>query len=239
RLAKEGTPEEREEACRHLAPFISEAARKVARSKGWGKRDQENFADEAPSVILEKLQAYDPARPFKPWLYKVLLNWIVDEKRKRKTRQKHVGVFSDILDRKADSENKWARVTTEAEVFADSHSLEDYSQAEIRVDLSTPFSEADLEKLERGLKPRPRVFSLVILGLWDCVPRARWESWLQQAELSPDFPPQEITQHDDYNDRLRELARLPGATEQSFRMLLSRAREVFWSLKKIQELGET
>ncbi|GIX01881.1 MAG: hypothetical protein KatS3mg112_0818 [Thermogutta sp.] len=239
RLAKDGTPEEREEAWKRLIPFISGMAHKIGRSLGFRKDELDKLAEDAPGSILEKLGAYDPTRSFKAWLTTVLRNWMCDCKRQEKRRERHERRLSDVLGwRDDDFENARTPATAEAQILADSHSAEDYLQIESTINLTTPLPGEDLETLERGLNPWPRVVAVVIVGLWVCVPKPKRDSWLAEAELPPDFPPAEVTQQEDYNSRVKSLASLLGTTEASLRMVLSRARPVLQSLKRIQDLRD-
>lgn len=215
RLAQSGTPAEKEEAWRRLAPHIQVVARRVAGQLLWEEGPQEEFASESLTVIFERLDRYDGSRPFLPWAARVLRNWLIDAARKTKSkREVSTPLLEVIPDRSSDQSRGY-------------ETLHDFEQF---------FSEEDQARLELKLSPRVRVLGLTVLNLWRKVPPAKWDVWREQVGLPEDFPPEELSGYDDYNERLKALVELLNVSESSVRMALSRFKKGLLELGWIQEL---
>lgn len=218
-LAKNGSPQEREDAWRKLEPVIKGLVKEHLRRWGVSPSNGRELVEEAPSSLWAKMNSYDVQRPFLPWASTVLKRWTIDRlKADQRTRKFRVQLDPewgmDFPDR---DEDTW-EVLESPELFL------------------VPFREADLRKLEEGLTARARILSLLIAGCHRCVPQDRWERWLNEADDIPkNIPYEQIEVIDDVEERKKFLAEWLGASVQSVRMVWNRAREVLASLDRFRQ----
>ena len=82
RLAKQGV----EAAWSKLAEFIRQVATRV--SDMYTGYEVQEFIDDAPGYIFERLSSYQEQRPFGPWCRRVLHNRWIDLQRKSQRRRR-------------------------------------------------------------------------------------------------------------------------------------------------------
>lgn len=234
RLAKNGTPEEKERAWERLVPFIEKLTERIAISLGSGKSVCKDLAQEAPGYILEKIEYFEGDKPFTSWVAVVLRNYLIDEFRKRIRQKRHeTSAFQSPKAAYGEDSDEGTATVNLADLKPDLKSPDPAMAVCERADLSRAFSEEDLKILAEKLKPRPRVLALVIADLWRCVPPDRWQAWLSKsADLSESapFPPEDLQDMDEPGSRIDFLAEYLGTSKASLRMLWHRAKPVLESL---------
>lgn len=227
-LAKNGSPQEREDAWRKLEPVITECTFRVAWNLGLDEQEAEEYAEEGPTIVSERFWHYQVGRNFIPWLKEVLKNWIIDDLRKKSRRREVLLPSYRDDDDEYDQQNPRAVL---AELAIDP-APEVVDQVSWRVDLYRPFSEADLRTLEKELRPKPRILSLVIAGLWDRVPEERWKAWCAHAScLCDQIPFDQLKDMDDPETRLEFLCDVLNRTKSSMYMMWYRACQVLGKLE--------
>jgi RNA polymerase sigma factor (sigma-70 family) len=228
RMIRNGSKEERQEAWGKLERLIRQLARGVvAKFSSDSRQVVEEFIEEAPSIIFERLDKFDGIRRFKPWVAQVLKNALRDRFRsdqRRHKRERLVGKF--VPPRSEDDEEPI--INPLEPITPDSRPKTDW-----RLDFEAFFEQSDFVLLENQLRPRARVFSLIMAGLWSYVPVHLQERWLAEVPGLPDpFPPPEIASLEEPNERLNMLVEVLNEQPSTLRMIWHRARPVLQKLKR-------
>lgn len=234
RMVKNGSEGQRQEAWGKLERLICQLARGVA-SNFASDRCQvvEDFIEEAPGIIFERLDKYDGTRPFKPWGTQVLRNALKDRFRSDRRRLKRERLVGKFVSPK--SEDAEETIINPVELITpDSRPMTEW-----RLDFEVFFTQSELVLLENQLRPQPRVLALMIAGLWKCVPNDLQERWLAEVPGLPDpFPPAELASLEEPNERLNMLAEVLNKQPSTLRMIWHRARQVLQKLKRLRNHDE-
>ena len=227
RLAKDGTPEEREEAWRKLDSAIRKLVYDIAAKYALSSQALSELAEEAPTAVFTRFNSFDPARGnFRAWCYQVLDRWLIDEHRKKRRIRRRERPISDVFDgesRSTDGMAEWS--------FEDHHGSDPAAKAQWRIDFDRYFGEEDLQELEK-IPVKRRVFGLAVAGLWDRVPEETWQAWVNKIHGLPQpFPPSGIEDCETPNDRIHFLADSLHISSQSVRMHFERIEDVIRSLR--------
>lgn len=227
RLAKQGV----EAAWSKLAEFVRQVAARVS-NRHTGYEVQE-FIDDAPGYIFERLSSYQEQRPFEPWCRRVLHNRWIDLQRKMRRREE---VRESELCGKQDG-GQDGSMSGLAALAMDRGQLASQQASDYQIDLRTPFRQEDLRLLEADL-PRAeiRITALLVFGLWEKVPSDKWQTWLDSAELPTDLELPNILDLEDRNVRIAFVAELLGERKQTVLMRIRRAEKVIMRLHSIREL---
>jgi len=228
RMVRNGSKEEREEAWGKLERLIRWLAMSMATKFGSDRRQViEDFIEEAPSIILERLDKFDGTRRFKPWVAQVLKNALRDRFRSDQRRHKRERLVGKFVPQRSEHDEETIINPLEP-ITPDSRPMTDW-----RLDFETFFEQSDFVLLENQLRPRPRVFSLIMAGLWSYVPVHLQERWLAEVPGLPDpFPPPEIASLEEPNERLNMLVEVLNEQPSTLRMIWHRARPVLRKLKR-------
>jgi DNA-directed RNA polymerase specialized sigma24 family protein len=207
-----------------LAPVVRAVARRVAQGASPGEK--QDFVDEAGALILApregatpRICTYVPGRALEAWLYTVLHNLWVTDRRERLRRRRTLERFA--RQRRDPSPLNWDGAA-----------------------LSGPLSGADLERIA-GWSCRRRVELLCLTGLCRLVPAERWEEWLadyeraRQVKLGRPFPPDEILLCDEQAERQRPLAECLGCSANALAVSWLRSKDCLKELAFIRELTPT
>jgi len=227
RLAKDGTPEEREEAWRKLDSAIRKLVYDIAAKYALSPQELSELADEAPTAVYTRFNSFDPVRGnFRAWCYQVLDRWLIDEHRKKGRRRRRERPISEVFDAESRPNEGMAECPIE-----DHHLSDPATQAQWRMDLDRDFGEEDLQELEK-IPVKRRVFGLAVAGLWDRVPKETWQAWVDKIDGLPQpFPPPGIEDCQTPNDRIHFLADCLNVSSQSVRMHYERMENKIRSLR--------
>jgi|GEM_PF-3395809 len=228
RLAKEGTTEEeRQRAFGELIqPIKAIAAKVVSKHLSHKSTIGNDFIEEGPSLIWERLKSYDPAKRFKPWCAVVLNNALIDELRKQVRRDERVKSVSDLVNCAGEEGTQRYQLFLQNAGAPLEPLCEDDSFGE--------FSDQDIALLETELTAKARVVALVIIGLWVKVASQIWEQWLDEGDYPRDFPPDEIFTLDDIEERVTMVAEYLGETRPCIYMRWRRSIPILRRLSVFQ-----
>lgn len=217
-LAKNGTPEEKNDAFKDLIPLIQNIARRMVRqivsSPGF---DTEGFVEESPGIIFEKLAKYDSQRRFVPWASTVLRNTLVDRLRKKRELQAS------------------ARAISPWDLEQDRLSPDDITYVDRALDARTEMCQEDVAIFESELTPQARVTASILAGIHERVPPAKWKEWLLDAGFEEDFQPPDFGDEGDIPRCIEILAEYLGEAKQTIRMRWQRALPTLRKLKIFED----
>jgi len=232
-MVKNGSEEQRREAWGKLERLIRQLARGVvAKFSSDSRQVVEDFIEEAPAIVFERFDKFDGIRRFKPWVTQVLKNALRDRFRSHQRRHKRERFVGKLVCSKSEDDEK--PIINPLELIPDSRPKTDW-----RLDFEAFFEQSDFVLLENQLRPRARVFSLIMAGLWSYVPVHLQERWLAEVPGLPDpFPPPEIASLEEPNERLNMLAEVLNEQPSTLRMIWHRARLVLQKLKRFRNHDE-
>jgi RNA polymerase sigma factor (sigma-70 family) len=214
-VAPDCTPEERDDALRHLRPFIERQVRRVCvRFSGQTRND---LIDDAVAIVWEALAKYDPERPFEPWCRTVLRNHTIDSLR----RTARLMTFAPAQAARAVSDPTCRRAL------------------EAALERGESLPSGDVEAMD-GWPPRDRVVLGCLSGLWRKAPPGRWERWLEECREENGFPPEGGFPPDGFEDlgapdRTAALADLLGQRLNTLRVWIHRGRGRLWQLSYVRD----
>ncbi|MCS7168005.1 MAG: hypothetical protein RMI91_12355 [Gemmatales bacterium] len=225
-------PEEfRNECMRKLLPIIKQIALVTAMRLGLPKNDDlvECAVSHVCLGIVEGKYHLKKGR-FVAWCRQVCRNYILDELRSGKGEILESDLGGLMCTQPPDDENGRDQVRP-FDLLSGKASKTD--QPDI---FRFEFLEEDLQRVRTWQPLRDRLIVLVCSGLWVCVPRSEWQTWVQQAGLAQPFPPPNLINLDDPKERMQEVTRIFGITRNHLSVIWRRRREWLLRLSRIQEL---
>ncbi len=221
--------QEREEAARLLLeqcirPLIKRVSERRCRSS---RQNRNDFFDEAPGHVFEKLRQFDPnsGHTFQAWGYTVLYHLAIDLAKKRERRPEVLQPLGTVVEQRDGSEFFMDVPSHEAPIVDQLSWLE-------------PISAKGLELLKRSFPPLQRVIWLAMAGFAHRVDAAVWREWLEKADVEPPFPPDEVYDFDDPLERIDCIAQALGMSRDGVRQHWYRARAVLRkNLEILKSLG--
>ncbi|MCS7159346.1 MAG: hypothetical protein RMJ19_02640, partial [Gemmatales bacterium] len=167
---------------------------------------------------------------FVAWCRQVCRNYMLDELERRRLTISETELGAHSGKQKLDGENRRDQIRP-FDLLPGKPTIPDKPDI-----FRLEFSEEDLQRIRKWKPLRDRLIMLLCSGLWVCVPRSEWQTWVEEAGLAQPFPPPNFINLDDPKERMQEVAKIFGITRNHLSVIWRRRREWLLRLSRIQEL---
>jgi DNA-directed RNA polymerase specialized sigma24 family protein len=211
------------DAWRLLEPHVRRLAQRLVRHPN--QQLKTSFVDGALREVQARIDGYDPAKGHSAaWcavvLRRVWIDFLKEDIRHRRLQQASTNFG-----------------TTDLEVLPDT-ARDGPSMQELlerAIDAQDEFPAAVVEKIAQWRPARDRVLLMCIGGCWRKVPKADWDQWLAECDVS-EFSDQRLAACVDYLDRQNEVARLLGYTPAAIHVIWCRKKQLLADLTYFKDL---
>lgn len=208
--------QERDEAAKLLLeqciqPLVQRVARRRCR---FSQQHYNDFCDQAPAHVFEKLSYFDPQKgySFLAWCSRVLRNLAIDMGKQRE-RRREILYPMGVVEGKEGLESSNEPPSDESPIVD-------------QVSWGEPISAKGLALVKDNFPPLQRVIWVAMAGLVYRVDAAVWKQWLEEADVEPPFPPKEVYDFDDLLARIDCISQALGMSRDGVRQHWYRARNV-------------
>lgn len=203
--------QERDDALTRLLNLcVIPLAKRIAWRRCFSKQRAEDFLDQVPGYMFEKLSYFDPQQgySFLAWCSRVLKNLAIDMGKKEERRREILSsdwdeAFSGDPKRNADAEFVLEIVSPDPSIVDQVSRLEKLPAQKVAILETMP--------------PLQRVIVVAMAGLVPRVNSEVWNRWLDEAGVEHPFPPPKIYDFDEPIDRVDCIAEALGMKRDAVR----------------------